>query len=87
MKEKIKQLIKFIKNHLGETMLVIGTGLFVHNVFNFSYRTYGKGGLILDFTAELEGIAYYYSSDILMGISIGAMLIVVGILIINKRSK
>jgi len=85
MKEKLKQLIRFIKKYLGETILVIGTGLFVYDVFNFSYHTYGKGGLVLDFTASLEGIAYYYSSDVLMGISIGAMLIVAGILIIKKN--
>ena len=85
---RIKQLIKFIKNHSGETILVIGTGLFIRNVFNFSYRTYGKGGglKIGIRMPELEGIAYYYTSNVLMGISIGAMLIVTGILII-KRSK
>jgi len=85
MKEKIKQLIRFIKKYLGETILVIGTGLFIHNVFNFSYKTYGKGGLNFGFTEELEGIAYHYSSDVLGRISIGAMLIVIGILIIKNK--
>ncbi len=28
MRAKIKQLTRFTKRHLGETMLVIGTGLF-----------------------------------------------------------
>ncbi|MEA2113219.1 MAG: hypothetical protein U9P63_00995 [Patescibacteria group bacterium] len=87
MKEKIKQLIGFIKKYLGEIMLVIGSGLFVHNIFSFSYRAYGKGGLSFDFEQELEGIAYFYSSDVLIGISIGAMLIVAGILVIKKQSK
>ncbi len=66
-------MIKFIKKYLGETILLIGTGLFVRNVFNFSYNT------------GME--YYYYHSDILMGIYIGAMLIVAGILIIKKQAE
>lgn len=73
MKEKIKQFIRFIKKYLGETILVIGTGLFVRNIFNFSYYSRRE--------------YYYYPSDVLMGISIGIMLIVAGILIIKKQTK
>jgi len=90
MKEKIKQLIRFITRYLGETMLIIGTGVFSYNIFNFSYKTYDKSkgrlGRIFD-TPELEAIAYYYSSNALMWISVGAMLIIAGILIIKRKGK
>ena len=91
MKEKIKQLIKFIKKYSGETMLVIGTGLFIYNIFNFSFKTIYKIALIRQEMAflnyEIIGVAYYYLSNTLMCISIGAMLIVAGILIIKNRNE
>lgn len=85
---------QFIKNYLGEIMTIVGTGIFMYNVFNFSYHTYGKGGessdLAIDFgfggkVPELEGIAYYYNSDVLLMIAIGAILITAGILIIKNK--
>jgi len=80
MKEKIKK-------YIGEIMIITGSGLFSYNIFNFSYRTFGKGGLLkMPGTAELEGIAYYYSSNSLILISIGVMLIVGGILIIRNKN-
>ncbi|PIP46338.1 MAG: hypothetical protein COX15_00985 [Candidatus Colwellbacteria bacterium CG23_combo_of_CG06-09_8_20_14_all_42_19] len=80
MKEKIKK-------NIGEIMIIAGSGLFSCNVFNFSYQTFGKGGLLkMPGTEELEGIAYYYSSNSLILISIGVMLIVGGILIIRNRN-
>ena len=39
MKEKIKK-------NIGEIMIIAGSGLFSCNVFNFSYQTFGKGGLL-----------------------------------------
>jgi len=82
MKEKIKQFIRFIKKYLGETILVIGTGLFVHNIFNFSYT---EARSMFGFGGGIGEVAYRYSSDVLMGISIGAMLIITGILIIKEQ--
>jgi len=80
MKEKIKR-------HIGKIMTVTGSGLFAYNIFNFSYHIYGRGGLLkMPGTQELEGIAYYYSSNSLMLISIGVMLIIWGILIIKNKN-
>ena len=77
------------KRFSGETILIGGVGLFTYNIFNFSYRTYGKGGLDLNlnFEPELQGIAYYYHSDTLLMIAISAMLITLGILVIKNRQK
>jgi len=86
---KLKQLIRFIKKYLGEIMLVIGTGLFIRSIFNFSFTTVGgdcKFNLDLSCHSMVEK-AYYYSPNTLMGISIGVMLIVIGILIIRKQTK
>lgn len=85
MKEKLKK-------YIDEIMIMAGSGLFSYNVFNFSYRTFGKGGSLLrpslkmPGTKELEGIAYYYSSNSLILIFIGVMLIVSGILIIRSKN-
>jgi hypothetical protein len=84
----MKNFLKyFFKKYVGEIMIIIGSGLFSYNLFNFSYKTYGKGGLLaLKYGAsELEGIAYYYSSDSLTLISIGVILIISGILIIRHK--
>ena len=76
-----------IKKYIGEIMIIAGSGLFSYNVFNFSYQTFGKGSLLKMYgAAELEGIAYYYSSNSLILISIGVMLIVGGILIIRNKN-
>jgi len=76
-----------IKKYIGEIMVIVGSGLFSYNIFNFSYQTFGKGGLLkMPGTEELEGIAYYYSPNSLILISIGVMLIVCGILIIRSKN-
>jgi hypothetical protein len=80
MKEKIKR-------HIGKIMIIVGSGLFFYNIFNFSYQTFDKGGLLRTPGAkELEGIAYYYSSNSLILISVGVVLIVSGILIIRNKN-
>jgi hypothetical protein len=91
----MKKLILFGKKYLGELLTIMGTGISVYNVFNFSYRTYGKiisEGLLpklpsLGPKLELEGIAYYYSSDTLWLISIGAMLIILGLIMMKYKAK
>jgi len=82
MKEKIKN---FIKRYLGEVMVIIGTRFFVYNILDFSYRA--RYGLCVPTASckNIVGVAYYYTSNTLSMISIGAMLIVVGILIIRKK--
>lgn len=86
MKEKIKN---FIKRCSGEVMIIIGTGLFVYNVFDFSYTaSYGHCVLPMFSCEEILGVGYYYPFNTLLSISIGAMLIVSGVLIIrNKYEK
>jgi len=85
----MKEIKKFLKTYLGELATIIGTGLFAYNVFDFSYITSVKGDsryLFGNPSTPETGVAYYYSSDALIWITIGALLIVAGILIIkNKR--
>ncbi len=84
MREKIK---KFIKQYLGAIMIIIGTGLCAYNIFGFSYRT--SYGLRLPAVGaeKIVGVAYFYYPNTLLSISIGAMLIVSGILIIKNKYK
>ena len=76
---------EIIKKYVGEIMIVIGSGLFSYNIFNFSYRT--GGGLPVLGTTKFEGVAYYYDTTPLILISVGVMLIVCGFLIVKKKNN
>ncbi len=65
----------FIKKYLGELLTIIGIGVFSYNAFNF-YHTFGGSANY-----------YYYSEDVLMAISVGAMLIAIGIMIMKHKTK
>jgi len=79
MKNKIKKMIILFKKYLGEIILISGMGLFVHNILNFSHQPLPLG--------LGKQLTYYYSSDTILWASIGAMLIIGGILIIKNKSK
>ena len=69
-------------------MLVGGTGLFFYSVFNFSYRDTSTGlPRLPSLSHELINVAYYYKEDALQLIATGAILIVVGILVIRNRKE
>ena len=80
-----------IKKYIGEILTIVGVGLFSYNVFNFSHIT-GPGSILEKYgilgLTELrpEQVAYHYTSDTLLLISIGTMLIVSGILIIRSKT-
>jgi len=94
----VKNPLKLIKKYFGELMLIIGSGIFVYNVFNFdsSVETYChaqnricKGSIFGGVSSEIEavGVSYYYSPNALLWFTISAMLIVIGILIIRSKKK
>lgn len=77
-----------IKNYLGEIIIIIGAGVLSYNIFNFSHKT--KIGTCLDINLgceEIQGVAYYYTETTLLLISISAMLITAGLLIIKRGFK
>ena len=74
-------MIKNIKKYIGEIMIIIGSGLFSYNVFNFSHT---RGEYYLGLGAK--GIVYYYSTNSLTLISLGVVLTVLGILIIKREN-
>ena len=79
------------KKYLGEILLIGGVGLFIYNIFNFSYKTTIGSCFDLDLdifdcdTEPIQGVAYYYQADTILMISVGAMLIIIGILIIKNK--
>ena len=89
VRSKIKDLMtKIIKRFLGELMVVLGTGIFSFNVFNFSYEGAREGGIRLpSLNGELKGVAYFYDKITLLLIAMGAILIISGILIIRNRKN
>lgn len=85
----MKKTFKFIQKYLSELMIIIGSGIFTYNVFNFSYKGM-VGKSIADFFGPdvkvIEGVAYYYKDSTLLLITIGAILVITGI-IIRKNYK
>lgn len=81
-----------IKENLGELLTIIGVGLFVFNVFNFSYTTttgFGFSKFVFE-TAEsnIEGVAYYYyPMENLLLITLGSMLVVAGFFIYSEKNR
>ena len=84
----MKKIITLIKKYLGEVMIIVGTGIFMYNIFNFSYLTTMGTCLPTVSCSRIQGVAYHYPSDILLLITIGSILMITGILIMrNKKSR
>jgi len=89
----MKKIINFIKKHIGEFFVIVGTGIFINNLFKFSYRVYGEysEGLLPSLSTDGELISgavstYYYPDSAILLITFGSMLIVAGILIIRNKN-
>lgn len=77
----------FLKKYSGELLTIIGTGIFAYNVFNFSYKTRMGFSLSPLSNEPIQGVAYYYSNGTIVFITIGAILIVLGLIIMKRRVK
>lgn len=80
MKEKVKK-------YFGEILLVVGSFITIYNLFNFRHS---RGcGLILNLGSDACGnpVAYYYTDGILIMLSVGIVLLVIGLLIIKYKTK
>ena len=82
MKEKIK-------NYLGEFLVIIGTGIFAYNFFNFKYNAVGLRSFLPSFAPEQPNvvIVYHYEGFAIIMLVISLMLIVAGILIVRNKPK
>lgn len=65
----------FLRKFLATILLLIGTALFVYNIFDFS------------FFGRIAPYHYYYKSDTIWRITLGAVLIVLGILGTKSKDK
>lgn len=74
MKTITKNLLKFIKKYLGELMIIIGSGIFVYNILDFTHMR------LISRT-----VRYYFSHDTISWITFGAVLIVIGFFIIKNK--
>jgi len=73
------KILKLLKKYIGEIFIIGGTGLFIYNIFDFSYE-FRIGSLSLKCVKScIKIVCYYYSYSTLSYITIGAMLIVLGI--------
>ena len=73
----MNKFITFIKNHFGEIIVILGVALFIYNIFSFSF--YSRYDLSRQF--------YYYEQSTLNMITLGATLLVLGVLIIKNRNE
>ncbi len=91
-------MIKIIKNLLGEFFFTSGVGIFIYNILSFSYKG-GHGGKWIDGSLsflpqlltrgryEFEYVVYYYKHDTIVLVTIGAIMITLGLLIIKNKQK
>ena len=72
---------KFIKKNTGEIIILIGTGMFVYNIFSWDYNC---RGVIARFCEQryLE-----YDDETKMFLTIGIVLLVLGIFVIKKKTE
>ena len=66
-----------IRSYIGEILVILGSGLFTYNVFNWSYI---KSGLRMS-----DVVIYYYDDFTHIGITMGIILIVTGIFVIKNK--
>lgn len=71
---------EIIKKYFGETLSIIGSFIVTYNFFAFSFS---RGRYI----SSKDPVAYYYTDDTLIMLSIGAVILVTGILIIKNKTK
>jgi len=86
----MEKIIRFIKKYFGETLVIVGSGLFIYNILNFSYEGKREGGLDLDLDLKSElvsGVAYYYTQDTILIITFGIILMLIGIFIIRNKNN
>ena len=80
----MKETFRIIKKHF---ILLLGTGLFTCGLFNFNNGVHtGHGGLLMPRSGETYPVAtyYYYTDTTLFWLTIGAILIVIGLLKMRK---
>ena len=90
--------MKKLKKYLGEILLVVGSFITTFNLFNFQSSSYGDrcgdGGFpSLPGFGIPEGVCidpatyYYYSYPTILLLSLGVVLIVLGVLIIKRKNS
>jgi|AntAceMinimDraft_17_1070374.scaffolds.fasta_scaffold177271_2 hypothetical protein len=80
-------LNNLIKRYFAEILIVVGSGLFINGIFSFSSKT-EVGNCPLHFSCrQVMGAAYYYDFYSLLVVSIGAMLIILGLLILRNKKR
>lgn len=79
----MREIFKIIKANF---ILLLGTGLFIYNLFDFSSDCYcDSSGLLPSFKCINPATYYYYSDISLILLTIGAIFIVIGLLKIRKK--
>ena len=78
----MKEIFKTIKQHF---ILLFGTGLFTYGLFSFDSGYYYKG---VGFAVRTYPVAtyYYYNDTSLILLTIGAILIIMGLLKMRKKN-
>jgi hypothetical protein len=84
---------QFLSKFIGEIAFTLGTGFFIYGIFNFTYHIYGgqeRGSIpaLLHVTESTNmGAAYFYNGSALLKITIGAILITIGVFLIKNRQQ
>jgi len=85
MKEKLRKIINITKEHF---ILILGTGLFVYNLFDFSRGRYcDSSGPLPSFGCDHSAVYYYYENITLIWLTLGAIFIVIGLISLKRGSE
>ncbi len=86
-------LFNLILKYSGELLALAGTGIFIYNILNFSYKSYeaqeclGFVIPVLNSCYDIQGVAYYYTDQDRLLIALGAVMFVAGILLIRDKAN
>ena len=87
MKDLFRSIEKYIRVIIKNIVLLLGIGLFVSGIVSFSSRVHtGKPLFTKEIKAYPVAISYYYESEAINNITIGAVLIAVGLLVRAEKN-
>lgn len=94
MKALFRSIEKYIRVIIKNIVLLLGIGLFVSGIVSFSSRVHTgidvRPSKSLTSTREIEtypvAISYYYGSEAINSITVGAVLIAVGLLVRAEKN-
>ncbi len=87
-----KSFLAKLKKVISPLMIVFGVFIIFNNVFRFSYKLIkeSQGGILPKLPSssfDVVGVAYYYQDVQIYCITFGAVLLTIGLLLMNQKNS